>query len=77
MPRDVRQQITYEGVVILLDEESSYHEEAFNLEPLSNANHLAYVIYTSGSTGKPKGVLIEHRGLSNYIWWAKRGLCEK
>ncbi|MCY8701099.1 non-ribosomal peptide synthase/polyketide synthase [Bacillus spizizenii] len=71
MPRDVRQQITYEGVVILLDEESSYHEEAFNLEPLSNANHLAYVIYTSGSTGKPKGVLIEHRGLSNYIWWAK------
>ncbi|MCY8364986.1 AMP-binding protein, partial [Bacillus spizizenii] len=71
MPRDVRLQITYEGVVILLDEESSYHEEAFNLEPLSNANHLAYVIYTSGSTGKPKGVLIEHRGLSNYIWWAK------
>ncbi|MBT2572354.1 amino acid adenylation domain-containing protein, partial [Bacillus sp. ISL-51] len=71
MQRDVREQLTYKGVTVLLDDESSYHEEASNLEPLSDANHLAYVIYTSGSTGKPKGVLIEHRGLTNYIWWAK------
>ncbi|MED1018427.1 non-ribosomal peptide synthase/polyketide synthase [Bacillus atrophaeus] len=71
MQRDVREQLTYKGVTVLLDEESSYHEDASNLEPLSDANHLAYVIYTSGSTGKPKGVLIEHRGLTNYIWWAK------
>ncbi|MGN9865284.1 non-ribosomal peptide synthase/polyketide synthase [Bacillus swezeyi] len=71
MQHDVRQQLAYEGVTVLLDEESSYHEDASNLEPLSHANHLAYVIYTSGSTGKPKGVLIEHRGLTNYIWWAK------
>lgn len=33
--------------------------------------NLAYIIYTSGSTGKPKGVMIEHQGLTNYIWWAK------
>jgi non-ribosomal peptide synthetase component F len=30
------------------------------------------VIYTSGSTGKPKGVQIEHRGLTNYLWWARK-----
>ncbi|AIA70439.1 hypothetical protein EV46_07535 [Pectobacterium atrosepticum] len=36
-----------------------------------NAAHLAYIIYTSGSTGKPKGVMVEHRGLSNYIQWAR------
>ncbi|MEC2307910.1 non-ribosomal peptide synthase/polyketide synthase [Bacillus atrophaeus] len=71
MQRDVREQLTYKGVTVLLDEDSSYHEDATNLEPLSDANHLAYVIYTSGSTGKPKGVLIEHRGLTNYIWWAR------
>ncbi|MGW8460335.1 non-ribosomal peptide synthase/polyketide synthase [Bacillus atrophaeus] len=71
MQRDVREQLNYKGVTVLLDEESSYHEDASNLEPLSDANHLAYVIYTSGSTGKPKGVLIEHQGLTNYIWWAK------
>lgn len=38
----------------------------------SELNDLAYIIYTSGSTGKPKGVLIEHKGLTNYIWWANK-----
>ncbi|MDQ8091444.1 non-ribosomal peptide synthase/polyketide synthase [Bacillus amyloliquefaciens] len=71
MQRDVREQLSCEGVTILLDDESSYHQDDSDLEPLSDASHLAYVIYTSGSTGRPKGVLIEHRGLANYIWWAK------
>ncbi|MGJ5631993.1 amino acid adenylation domain-containing protein [Nostoc sp. CALU 1950] len=38
---------------------------------IQNQDDLAYVIYTSGSTGRPKGVQIPHRGLSNYLHWAK------
>lgn len=49
-----------------------YSGDDSNLEIVNKPDDLAYVIYTSGSTGKPKGVMIEHRGLVNYIWWAKK-----
>lgn len=38
---------------------------------VTNEN-LCYVIYTSGSTGRPKGVAIPHRGVVNYLHWARR-----
>ncbi|MGE5339962.1 MAG: amino acid adenylation domain-containing protein, partial [Candidatus Omnitrophota bacterium] len=55
-----------------LPEEASYLLNAF---PLPATGHrlpvtsLAYVIYTSGSTGRPKGVMVEHRSISNTIYW--------
>ncbi|MEU6592199.1 amino acid adenylation domain-containing protein [Streptomyces sp. NPDC046881] len=30
---------------------------------------LVYVLYTSGSTGTPKGVEVEHRNLTNRLYW--------
>ncbi|WP_051287456.1 non-ribosomal peptide synthetase [Paenibacillus taiwanensis] len=41
------------------------------VECADELSRLAYVIYTSGSTGKPKGVMVEQRGLSHYIAWAR------
>ena len=32
--------------------------------------NLAYLIYTSGSTGQPKAVMVEHRHLTNQLFWA-------
>ncbi|MBL4658906.1 MAG: amino acid adenylation domain-containing protein [Alcanivoracaceae bacterium] len=34
-------------------------------------NDEIYTLYTSGSTGLPKGVMITHKGISNYLQYAK------
>lgn len=62
----------FSGEVINLDENSFCHESAANIRGKVGPENLAYIIYTSGSTGNPKGVMVEHKGLTNYIYWAKR-----
>ncbi|EFM08498.1 amino acid adenylation domain protein [Paenibacillus curdlanolyticus YK9] len=61
----------YVGPIGFLDDPSMYTEKPDPSSVQAGPDDLAYIIYTSGSTGKPKGVMIEHRGLVNYIWWAK------
>src|SRR5581483_6622795 len=61
--------------VILLDAETDFAgEDDSNPQSGAGPQNLAYVMYTSGSTGKPKGAMIEHRGLTNYVWWVRERL---
>lgn len=64
--------LSFSSEVIDLRAQSIYLRDSSNLDIVNKSDDLAYVIYTSGSTGKPKGVMIEHRGLVNYVWWAKK-----
>jgi len=63
-----------QATVIRLDthwQEIANQSDESPITPISPEN-LAYTIYTSGSTGTPKGVAIAHRGLANYLDWAKQ-----
>ena len=40
-----------------------------DLDATATTDNLAYVMYTSGSTGRPKAVMINHRSVSNYLYW--------
>jgi D-alanine--poly(phosphoribitol) ligase subunit 1 len=59
------------GRLLFLDETSPYDGslpdrwlKLIDTDPM-------YIIHTSGSTGKPKGVVITHRGVIDYIDWAR------
>ncbi|WP_245219089.1 non-ribosomal peptide synthetase [Photorhabdus khanii] len=56
----------------VLDPNALLNQRDYNPQiPALTSRHLAYVIYTSGSTGTPKGVMLEHRGVCNYLLWAR------
>jgi len=63
----------YGGDLLRLDDDWDRVAQESEQNPVIEAgpHDPAYLIYTSGSTGAPKGVKIQHRGLVNYIWWAK------
>ena len=58
-------------LILCLDRDNFANQSTENPSRQSQPDDLAYVIYTSGSTGQPKGVQLLHRGLSNYLHWAK------
>ncbi|WP_268624671.1 non-ribosomal peptide synthetase [Paenibacillus alvei] len=58
-------------MVVLVDDEGSYHADGTNLEQHNGASDLAYVIYTSGTTGMPKGNLTTHRNIVRVVRDAK------
>ncbi|HEY0855956.1 MAG TPA: amino acid adenylation domain-containing protein, partial [Albitalea sp.] len=70
----MRLALSAHGEVPLIDMRSDARRwkqlPADDLPRAAEPEHLAYVIYTSGSTGRPKGVMLEHRGVTNYLWWA-------
>ncbi|PFB27750.1 non-ribosomal peptide synthetase [Bacillus cereus] len=69
---ELEKDITYNGKVMSLKNQSLYREEKSNLQICFQPEQLAYVIYTSGTTGVPKGVMVKQKGVVNYINWAKK-----
>ena len=61
-------------MIVCLDRDREIIARQSSLSPelRETAEQLAYVLYTSGSTGQPKGVMVPHRGLVNYLHWARQ-----
>ncbi|MDM5300447.1 surfactin non-ribosomal peptide synthetase SrfAA [Bacillus subtilis] len=51
------------GVIVLADEEESYHADAQNLALPLQSTAMANLTYTSGTTGTPKGNIVTHANI--------------
>ncbi|XP_031633913.1 uncharacterized protein LOC116347467 [Contarinia nasturtii] len=66
--------VDHEVPVLDLDEALPDNLSTCNADPAKlglTSAHLVYIVYTSGTTGVPKGVLVEHRQVTNYLYWCK------
>lgn len=57
---------------INIKHENLFRGDRRNVRTEMSPDDEAYMIFTSGSTGNPKGVMISHRGVVNYLYWAKK-----
>ncbi|MDP9047953.1 MAG: amino acid adenylation domain-containing protein, partial [Bacteroidota bacterium] len=64
----------FNGETIEIDDSAIFPPDVIAQNPVVplTPENLAYLIYTSGTTGNPNGVMIEHRSLSNNLFWAKK-----
>ncbi|MCV2516991.1 surfactin non-ribosomal peptide synthetase SrfAA [Bacillus subtilis] len=53
----------FKGVIVLADEEESYHANARNLALPLDSEAMANLTYTSGTTGTPKGNIVTHANI--------------
>ncbi|MCY8121175.1 surfactin non-ribosomal peptide synthetase SrfAA [Bacillus spizizenii] len=53
----------FDGVIVLADEEESYHADAQNLTLPLDSSAMANLTYTSGTTGTPKGNIVTHANI--------------
>ncbi|MCY8448952.1 surfactin non-ribosomal peptide synthetase SrfAA [Bacillus spizizenii] len=53
----------FDGVIVLADEEESYHADAQNFTLPLDSSAMANLTYTSGTTGTPKGNIVTHANI--------------